>query len=289
MCVGVCRGQCGAQAPEADGVVRPLAGQEPAGVIVHPRVERREVQADACIDGRHPQRRQGGVLTTQGAVEGHPGSRVARGPRRGALEVAIGVGVVVEAQVEPGRAPEVEQAQRLTRLELRHRAQRGQQGGAPSDLVGLGDAGAHHVAQRVTVLLAEAAEGRDHVATGTTRRPTTHGGHGVVPVGERVVGTGQEEVVHGGQQQDRPPLGGRGPVEQCQHLGILGHPAADGGVRGPPVALDRGRQGPEVVGQGEVDDHRLRSWPARAGSRRRRRTTTGPVRPRSRRRRPTSG
>ena len=66
---------------------------------------------------------------------------------------------------------------------------------------------------------------------------------------------GQQEVVHGGQQQQGAALGERGTVEERQHVAVVGDAAADGGVGPAPVVLHDGGETTEVVGQRELDQH----------------------------------
>ena len=97
-------------------------------------------------------------------------------------------------------------------------------------------------------------------------RRAAHLGHRVVERGERVVGAREEQVVHGRQQQEGPPLGERRAVEEREHDVVVGHAAADGRVGGAAVALGHGGEAPEVVGQGLFDEHAaVRSWPGAAG------------------------
>ena len=71
--------------------------------------------------------------------------------------------------------------------------------------------------------------------------------------------------MHGRQQEEGPPLGEWRPVEQREHAVVVGHAPADGGVGGAAVALGHGGEAPEVIGQGLLDEHAVRSWPAAAG------------------------
>ena len=68
--------------------------------------------------------------------------------------------------------------------------------------------------------------------------------------------------MHSRQQEEGPPLGERARVEQREHLGVVGHAPTDGRVGGAAVALGHGREAPEMIGQGLLDEHRVRSWRA---------------------------
>ena len=61
--------------------------------------------------------------------------------------------------------------------------------------------------------------------------------------------------MHGGQQEEGPALGQRRAVEQRQHLDVVGHAPADGGIGGAAVALGHGGEPPEVIGQRLLDEH----------------------------------
>ena len=63
--------------------------------------------------------------------------------------------------------------------------------------------------------------------------------------------------MHGGQQEEGPALGERRSVEERQHLVVVGHAAADGGIGGAAVALGHGGEAAEVVGQRLLDEHRV--------------------------------
>ena len=67
--------------------------------------------------------------------------------------------------------------------------------------------------------------------------------------------TGQEQGVHGCQQQERTALRGGGSLQHGEDLGLVGHPPADGGVRRASVAFDHRGEGAEVVRQGLLDQH----------------------------------
>ncbi len=70
-----------------------------------------------------------------------------------------------------------------------------------------------------------------------------------------MLGPGQQEIVHRGQQDEGTALGQGCVVEDGQHLVVLRHVAADGRVDGAPVTLGHGGEGAEVVGQRLVDEH----------------------------------
>ena len=170
-------GQRGAQAAEAHRVVRPLAGQQPPGRVVGARVERREVEADPVGHGRQAQLGQVREVVPGGALEGHGGTHGAGG-QAGAAVGHVGVGVVVEEQVEAGRGAEVEQRQRdLPAVERRDVAEAGEQRRAAPDLVGLGGAGGDQLLELGAVGPAEVGEGGDDVgATGGGGRSAADGG-----------------------------------------------------------------------------------------------------------------
>ena len=65
----------------------------------------------------------------------------------------------------------------------------------------------------------------------------------------------QEQVVHRGQQEQGPPLGERGQVEERQHALVVGHLPADGRVGGAAITLDDGGEAAEVIGQRLLDQH----------------------------------
>ncbi len=140
-----------------------------------------------------------------------------------------------------------------------------EQRGAASDLVGLGPARGHELFELTAMGPAEVREGRPRICTGgggIVR--AAHGAHRVVEAGERVLRAREEEVVHGGQQNERPALGEWGPFEDGEHVLVVGHPAADGGVGGRAIALGHGGEAAEVVGEWLLDEHRINSSPAAA-------------------------
>ena len=61
--------------------------------------------------------------------------------------------------------------------------------------------------------------------------------------------------MHGRQQQQRAPLGERGPVQEREHVFVVGHAAADGGVRDAAVAFDHGGEATELLAQRLLDQH----------------------------------
>ena len=83
--------------------------------------------------------------------------------------------------------------------------------------------------------------------------------------GQRVLDAGEEQEVHGRQQQERPALGEWCSVEEGEHLVIFGHGPADDRVGGAAVPLDDRSEGPEMVGQRLFDEHGVRSWRGAAG------------------------
>ena len=80
-----------------------------------------------------------------------------------------------------------------------------------------------------------------------------------------MLGSREEKEVHGGQEQERAPLGERRVVEERQHVVVVGDAPADGWVGGAAVALDHGGEAAEVVGQRLLDEHAVRSWRGGAG------------------------
>jgi hypothetical protein len=71
--------------------------------------------------------------------------------------------------------------------------------------------------------------------------------------------------VHGGEEKERATLWQGRFVEERKHAGIVGDAPADRWIDDASVALDCGREAAEVVGEWELDQHPIRSWPARAG------------------------
>ena len=135
-------GQCGPQAFEAGGIVRPQASQQPAGLVIRERVDRRKVEPDPLCHGGQAEVRQACEAVPRRALEGDRGVRHSGSKDRAAGIGPIGVGVVVEEEIEAGRSTEVEQGKRLVPGVLRSNvAETGQQRGATSDLVGLGRTG----------------------------------------------------------------------------------------------------------------------------------------------------
>ena len=67
--------------------------------------------------------------------------------------------------------------------------------------------------------------------------------HRVVVGGQRVVRSREKKEVHGGEQQERAPLGERSVVEQREDACVVGDAAADGWVDGAAVTLDHGGEG----------------------------------------------
>ncbi len=262
-------GQGGAEASEPHGVVGPLARLEPARLVVGEWVDRREVEPDPLGHAREAELGEGREVVARRRTSSWTAERsvpavTAALPADG----SVGVGVVVEEQVEAGRCPEVEQRQGLGPVVLRGDvAEAGQQPGAASDLVRLRRAGGDELLDRGSVEAAEVGERRRDVTSGRrSEGDTAHEGHGVVVGGERVLGAGEKERMHGGQQQERAPLGERRAVEQGQDFCVVGDAAADGGVGAAAVALDRGRERQEVTGERLVDEHVLpRSWRGAAG------------------------
>ena len=80
-----------------------------------------------------------------------------------------------------------------------------------------------------------------------------------------MVDSREKKEVHGGEQQKRAPLREGSAVEEREHACVVGDAAADRWVDDAAVALDRGGEAAEVVGQRELDQHAVRSWRAGAG------------------------
>jgi hypothetical protein len=75
----------------------------------------------------------------------------------------------------------------------------------------------------------------------------------------------EKKEVHGGEEQERSTLRQWGVVEERQHPWIVGDAAADRWIDDASVALDRGREAAEMVGERKLDQHLIRSWRAGAG------------------------
>jgi hypothetical protein len=80
-----------------------------------------------------------------------------------------------------------------------------------------------------------------------------------------VVDSRQEKEVHGGQEQKGAPLREGSAIEEREHARVVGDATADGWIDDAAVALDRGGQAAEVVGQRELDQHAVRNWRAGVG------------------------
>ena len=202
-------GQRGAQAGEARRVVGPLAGQQPARIVVGERIERRKIESDPLGHDRKSELGEESEVVPHGAFEGDGGCRRPGRAHRVAPHGPVGVRVVVEEQVEARRSAEVEQGQGLgPSVTRRDVAEAGQQAGAAPDLVGLGRAGGDQPLDLGAVLLAEVGEGRC-CAAGRPGRPlgAAHRRHRVVERGQWVLDAGEEQEMHGRQEQERAPLG----------------------------------------------------------------------------------
>jgi hypothetical protein len=64
-----------------------------------------------------------------------------------------------------------------------------------------------------------------------------------------VIHSRQEEDVHGSEEQKRASLGEWRVVEERENSCIVGDASADGRIDDATVALDRGGEAAEVVGQ----------------------------------------
>ena len=198
---------------EARRVVRPLAGQQPARRIVGERVDRGQVEADPGGDGRQAQLGQ--------AVQPVAGP-CTRGRRRrlgAGVHVAVpvggpvGVGVVVEEQVQPGRGAEVEQRERLCPAVQATRRGRGPAAARCSARPRWSGSSGWRRAARSSLAVQPAEVGE--VAAPRPRRARrgllAHARHGVVVRGQRVLAPDEEQEVHRGQQEVWAGAGAGGP------------------------------------------------------------------------------
>ena len=215
-----------------------------------------EVEAGALCEDRQPQGREVGGVAAGLALQDNGGTDRPCG--RGVVTAvqAVGVGVVVEEQVEAGGGAEVEHREwGGSRMGGRDVAERRQQRRAPSDLVGLGGPGGHEPFEFFPLASAEVGEVGCHVRARRLERDAAHTGHRVVVGGQGVLCPAQEEIVHRGEQDERTALGQGCVVKDGQHLVVLRHVTADGRIDGAPVTLGQGGEGAEVVGQRLVDEH----------------------------------
>ena len=157
-------GQSAAQAAEARRILRPLAGQQPTGLVLRARVDGGEVEPDPRRDGGRPQLRQVAQVAPGPAFEGDGGPGPPGGDGPVAAFLAVGVAVVVEEQVQPGRGAQVEQRERgRRRVAGGHVAEGRQQRGATTDLVGLGGPGREEPLELAAVQATEVGEVGRHV------------------------------------------------------------------------------------------------------------------------------
>ncbi len=240
------------QAGEACEVVRPETGQEPLRAVVGGRVDRRHVDPEPACHRRQGERRQGTELTADRALEADPGIRPPGGKDRPVVALAIGIGVGVKKEIEPGRRPQVEEGERLARIARRDEVEGREEGGAAADLVGLGAAGGEKLEELGPMGQAEAPEVADQVAWGrllAAAAAPAHRLHAVVVGGEGMAYASEEEEMHGCQQQVRPALPKGHLSEQRQDVRVVGHSAADDVVGGGAVFRRPLGKGPELLGE----------------------------------------
>lgn len=160
-------------------------------------------------------------------------------PRAGRAHVATGsvaVGVTVQQHGQPRAGSHIEQAERPDLpCDL---AEGGQQQGTPADLVGLGMPRRQDGGEFGLVGAHEGPEGRPRVTGVRVCREVG------VEAGQVGTPAGQQQVVNGGEQQHRQPLGGRGWAQHGGDLGVL---------RGIPGDV-RVERSPRLVVGGEVGE-----------------------------------
>ena len=251
-------GQCGPQALEAGGIVRPQTSQQPAGLVIRERVDRRKVQPDPLGHGGQAEVRQACEAVPHRALEGDSGVRHSGSKDRVAGIGPVGVGVVVEKEVEAGRSTEVEQGKRLVPGVLRSNvAEAGEKRGTTTDLVGLGRTGGDQSLELDATATAKVGEDRrDVTRRWRSGRGTLHEADRVVERGQRVSGAREQEVVHRRQQKQGAALGERSSTQECEHFFVVGHAAADGGVGDAAVTFDHGGEVTELLAQWFLDRHR---------------------------------
>jgi hypothetical protein len=70
-----------------------------------------------------------------------------------------------------------------------------------------------------------------------------------------MLSAGEEEEVHGRQEQQRASLGDRRAGKERQHIVVLSDGAADGGIGGAAISVDHGGEVTELVAERLLDEH----------------------------------